>query len=60
MANLTAEEFLAQVKLAAEANDMELDALEFTTASGLRCSWYPMPEDDHEAMWHSEASETRQ
>lgn len=52
MTNLTAEQFLAQVKMVADANDISLEHLEFQVSSGMNCSWYPSDNEDQEdALW---------
>lgn len=52
MANLTAEQFLAQVKMVADANDIGLDHIGFRLQTGMNCSWYQSDNDDEEdALW---------
>ena len=51
MDKMNAEQFLASVKLAAEAADFELENLEFKTPSGMRCSWYRNDDDYPDQEW---------
>ena len=60
MANLTAEEFLAQVREVAEANDIHLESLTFHMKSGMQCSWYAPEDDEPDLMWAAEMGEPRQ
>lgn len=60
MANMIAEEFLRQVRMVAEANDIRLDSIEFSLTSGMRCSWYAPEDDEPDLMWAAEMGEARQ
>ena len=52
MEKMAAEQFLARVKLLAGANDIRLDVLEYSMATGLKCSWVDYgDEDEEDAIW---------
>ena len=50
MAKLPAEQFLNDVIRLAKDSGIELDSVEFTMDTGMRCSWYNPKEDQEEGM----------
>ena len=60
MANMIAEEFLRQVRMVAEANDISLDSIEFSLTSGMHCSWFNPGDADDDIIWSAEMGEARQ